>query len=78
MNQKKCKTEKPWTTWLTATDEPVVLRALRHLRDDLHAKKTDTEELVLNTLIGELNIIDRKTEYVALTHHDAIITKGVQ
>ena len=50
---------RPWSPWLTAQDETVVLKALRFFRDGQASEPTEHEYKVLNTLIGELRVIEQ-------------------
>ena len=63
---------KPWEHWLTAADERIVLKALRHMRDDIHLIKTEDEDRILDTLIGEL----RKSEQPYATAEEAGTIEG--
>lgn len=60
-SKNKTGAARPWSNWLTAADERVVLKALRSLRDSIDAPPrgpTESDEKILNTLIGELRVVE--------------------
>jgi hypothetical protein len=58
MDEQKTGQVRPWKNWLTAEDERVLLEAMRYYRD--HGCQDDYKDLVINTLISELNVIEQR------------------